>query len=699
MTTMAFGDVPLLDSATGRFPDDFAPPSVGADRAAAEAARDAAESARDTATTQASTATTKAAAAETARAAAVVAQGLAEDARTAAAEQVAKADTALQPGAAEALIASKLGSGGALDAALSSTYGLPAHKLQLTPATTNVTPLITAAIAAGHRHIVIPYRAEPWPLTTRLDASDIWLNFEPGARISFNLIGRAMDLTRVRLTGASFTSPHTGPTSAADDITGSPYADVEAREVRLNDGCVVEGYYHENACHGLNITAGANISIRDASFKNIRHSKGWAAAIHAAGGSTYNIRITGVRIENCDRGIEVEAGVRDLVAVGGHQIAVYPNGYAGQPGDYATYTFVLDAHSHDGESFCSNIVYRNWLLEGCGGGITFIRSTGTNGSDMPRNCLAEDIRILGNTMTTGYEMVAVQGYSNRVRRVMMMGGAGITTKMRVRFWGGSSESNRLEGLRADAYALPLITVDDLAAGTILDGIRPGAAIAGSGWLLDIAGRYTELRSGAFFGVVGTSGYVRFQATADYSKIRGLDYSTATTETFAVVILIDGAEHVQVMGVQGANYATVPPIDVSVTSPARFANVTANNFDRASAGTLISIASGATRNRVAANVVTSAVPIIVNSGLENTVESNKRGNWVESAKGTATIADTASTAVVTHGVSTAPEVVCVSPRMGELIWVSAIAATTFTVSRVGTSGAHTFDWRADNNPAS
>ena len=122
MTTMAFGDVPLLDSATGRFPDDFAPPSVGADRAATEAARDAAESARDTATTQASTATTKAAAAETARAAAVVAQGLAEDARTAAAEQVAKADTALQPGAAEALIASKLGSGGALDAALSSTY-------------------------------------------------------------------------------------------------------------------------------------------------------------------------------------------------------------------------------------------------------------------------------------------------------------------------------------------------------------------------------------------------------------------------------------------------------------------------------------------------------------------------------------------------------------------------------------------------
>ena len=450
-----------------------------------------------------------------------------------------------------------------LDAA--DVAAVPAHSLYdhgLDAETTDITPLISAAVAAGARRITIPYRAEAWPLTTRLDASDVWLDFEPGARISFNIDARAMDLTRVRLTNASFTSPYPGPSSAVDNNSAGHYVSF-AREVRLNDGCVVEGYYHENASGGINITAGSDISIRDASFANIRHYKGWGAAIHIAGTSAYNIRIQGVTIASSDRGIEVEAGARDVWAEGGHQTAVYPIGYTGQPEDYATYTFVLDAHSHDGESFCSNVVYRDWLLEGCGGGVTFIRSTGTKGADHPRNCVAEDIRILGNVMTTGYEMVAVQGYSNRVRQVHMMAGAGLTSKMRFRVFGGSSESNRIEGVRADAYALPLIQVDDGAAGTVIDGLRPAAPTTGSGYLIDIAGRYADVSDVNLFSVTGTSGYVRFQATADYSRIMGMNYNMATGETFTAAVLVDGAEHVQVSGVQGSNYAAVPPYDVSV----------------------------------------------------------------------------------------------------------------------------------------
>lgn len=508
---------------------------------------------------------------------------------------------------------------------------VPAHSLYdhgLDAETTDITPLISAAVAAGARRITIPYRAEAWPLTTRLDASDVWLDFEPGARISFNIDARAMDLTRVRLTNASFTSPYPGPSSAVDNNAAGHYVSF-AREVRLNDGCVVEGYYHENASGGINITAGSDISIRDASFANIRHYKGWGAAIHIAGTSAYNIRIQGVTITSSDRGIEVEAGARDVWAEGGHQTAVYPAGYTGQPGDYATYTFVLDAHSHDGESFCSNIVYRDWLLEGCGGGITFIRSTGTQGADHPRNCVAEDIRILGNVMTTGYEMVAVQGYSNRVRQVHMMAGAGLTAKMRVRVYGGYSESNRIEGLRAEAYALPLIQVDDAAAGTVIDGVRPAAPTTGTGYLIDIAGRYTDISDANLFSVTGTTGYVRFRATADYSRVVDLNYNMAAGETFAAAVLIDGAEHVQVSGIQGSNYATVPPYDVQISGAARYANVQRNNIDR-SAGVSIILGVSTSRCLVTGNVLSTSTATISNGGTDNTVARNLRGNVYDNA---------------------------------------------------------------------
>lgn len=584
--------------------------------------------------------------------------------------------------------------------AIVATYGAHAYNLRaagLDDATTNITTVMTAAIAAGHRHLLIPYRATPWPMTSRLDAADVWIEFEPGARVSFDLNARAMDLTRVRLTNASFTSAYTGPTVAADNNVSGPYGSLEAREVRLNDGCVVEGYYHENASHGLNITAGSHITIRDAEFKNIRHGNGWGAAIHIAGSGSYNIRIDGVRIENADRGIEVEAGARDVWAEGGHLKNVYPVPYPGQPAGFATYTFVLDAHSHEGETACINITYRNFLLENCGGGVTFVRSNGTNATDLPRSCLAENIRILGRTMTTGYETIAVQGYNNLVRGVHLMEGAGITALMRARIWGGGSENNRLLDLRAEAYALPLVTVDDGATGTVLGNARAGAPLTGSGYIFDIAGRYTCIQQASAFSVAGTLGYARFTATADYSKIDGFNYNLATGETFPQVILIEGAEHVQITNVQGSNFATVPPVDVSISGSARFANIVANNFDRSAAGAVIAIGAGASRNLVRGNMIATSLGTITNAGADNTVEGNKRGNWSDFGKGTATIPDGASSVTFNHGVAGAPELAYVSPRIGELIWISAITSTQLTVSRVGSSGAHLFDWRAENNP--
>lgn len=561
--------------------------------------------------------------------------------------------------------------------------------LGVTEATANITPYIVLAATIAKK-VLVPRGT--FTMTTRWDGNGTHLIAEEQGEswLEFLMDARTMDLVDCKLVGLSVTSPYTGPTSAADNSPTGHYVSF-AREIRLGDNCRVLDHYHENAAGGLNV-AGAHIRIQRYEAANIHHYKGWAAALHVAGSASYDVRGSGFKFVDCDRGCEVEAGARDVTFTDGYQLRTHPPGYTGQPGDYATYTFVLDAHSHDGESACMNITYRSWILEDCGGGVTFIRSSGTNGTDMPRVCLAEGIRILGNRMTTGYEIIAVQGVTNRVRSVELMLGAGITSNMRVRLWGGGSRGNRVEGLRADAYALPLVTIDDQADATIIDGVDPALPTTGTGWLYDIAGRYTEVRSGTAFNVTGTSGYVRFQATADYSKVRGFDYQIATAETFTDAILIDGAEHVQV-DVEGSNFATVPPRDIRGAGAARYARLS-GNIDR-SAGESIRFESTTSRNRNCRGLILSTSSATVTDlGTDNDVSGIQRGNFKTEATGSnAAIANGSTTAVITHGVTGTPGVITVTPRGLELIAVTARTSTTFTVSRSGSVGALSFDWRA------
>lgn len=501
---------------------------------------------------------------------------------------------------------------------------LDAHGL--TAETADIGAVILAAVAAGKTHLVVPKGADPWPMTTPLTGdnalSDVWLEFEPGARISFDMEERAMDLTRCTLTNAYFTSDYTGPSSEEDDDSNGPYASW-AREVRLNDGCVVQNYTHTNAAGGLNITAGNSISIDNATFSNIRHYKGWGAALHVSGAESFNIRATNLNIVDCDRAVEVEAGARNVTTDGGYARNIWPEGYTGQPGDYATYTFVLDAHSHEGESRCANVVHRNWVLEACGGGVTFVRSSGSNASDMPRNCLAENIRILGNIETSGYRMVTIGGYSNTVRDVVFEGGAGITTTMMIRVL-PATENARIEDVRGDSYALPFIEVQDGAFGTIIDNVRPATPAAGSGYLIDVAARRTLVRYVYVPQVTGTSGFVRVQSTGDYSRIQGLDYAVHSGETFTAAVVLDGVNYVRVDGVVGSNYASSPPIDVQLTGATGNCVVTECQIDR-STGESISLGASTSRNLVCDNVSGSSGATITDAGTDNFVIDNLRGN--------------------------------------------------------------------------
>ena len=327
----------------------------------------------------------------------------------------------------------------------------------------DISTVIAAAVADDRRHLIVPYAAAAWPALTTITLEDVWLDFEPGARISFNHADNGLELTNCRLSNASFTSTYTGPNSIAD-ATAAAYG-FPAREVLLNDGNLIDGsYYHENAATGIHITGAYNTINCSPKFDHIRHQQGWAAAIHLDGAACHDNVCTGyVTITDADRGIECEAGAQrcDFLA-GGRMTDVYPAGYtgSGSAASYAAYTFILDAHAHTGEGGPKNISYHGtWTLENCGGGITFVRSTGTNDSDLARDCYVEHVRMVGRGIGVGgYEAIALQGYGHRVGRVTFAEGAGITGTFNVRLYAQSSGVTIGDLVTEDAASAAALTV-------------------------------------------------------------------------------------------------------------------------------------------------------------------------------------------------------------------------------------------------
>lgn len=339
--------------------------------------------------------------------------------------------------------------------------GTSLTSLGLTNSTTDIGALINAAFAAGITHVIVPYRATPWPSLTRIIGSGVWLEFEAGAQISHNHNNIGMNLDSSRLTNAAFTSIHTGPASVEDAT--SPTYGYPARSTVLGSDCLVDGTYsHECATQGIAMV-GSHIRIpADLTFRNIRHQQGWAHIIHGGGPDVFDVRVTGsVSAEDCDRAIECEDGTHDVYFTGGgHLKNIFPNGYTGSGSalTYANYTFVLDAHAHTGTGGVYNIHYGNgWIVENCGGGVTFIRSNGTNDSDLPRNCSIGPVKFVGRGLASGYKDVDVQGRNNRVGVCTFEVGAGVA--------GGSFYVNEqpsctdcfVEGIVAEGSAVVAVT--------------------------------------------------------------------------------------------------------------------------------------------------------------------------------------------------------------------------------------------------
>src|SRR5689334_8891799 len=105
-------------------------------------------------------------------------------------------------GVTDSAVATQVTSGTATQAALGSAYGWGyslARDLS-GGTTTDIKPLIDAAVTAGYKHIKVPRTAAALPSLSTITLNGIWLEFEDGAQISHNHNGAAYDLTNCRLT-------------------------------------------------------------------------------------------------------------------------------------------------------------------------------------------------------------------------------------------------------------------------------------------------------------------------------------------------------------------------------------------------------------------------------------------------------------------------------------------------------------------
>lgn len=178
------------------------------------------------------------------------------------------------------------------------------------------------------------------------------------------------------------------PSSA---ITDSANWQLYARSIELGNHGRVENVTIQNASGGIECHTVNDVTITNVTVSNVRERHGWGAAFHIVTSS--NVVASGLYATDVDRYIEVEEGSSNSTFTNGTALRVYPVGYSGQPVDYATYSFVLDAHAHEGNGGPTGIHYTGFVLDDCLTPISAQRSTGTNLSDCPSDVSYTNVEI------------------------------------------------------------------------------------------------------------------------------------------------------------------------------------------------------------------------------------------------------------------------------------------------------------------
>jgi hypothetical protein len=418
--------------------------------------------------------------------------------------------------------------------------------------------------------------------------------------------------------------------------------------VRVGNHSLIEWIWLDELSFGIETEDKKNVHIRDSRFTEIRSAGGSAASIHAKGTSR-DIYISRVYIENSDRAFEVEDGASNFFASMGTLINVYPLSAIG-------YTFTLDAHSHPGGGGVDNVVYKDFYLEDSGAPDAY----GDNAvADYVRNITLENITIV-DPWTTQKTFSVARGSDIVVRNVRYLN-ASTTAFSAMNIDGLIVEDNRFSAgstFDADTYLMSVTSSTNpiISKNTFLDVKGMGAiALYNSNTNAELLDNYIKLDA------TNPSHYGISDIDSTMVTITGNTITGGQPATAAMNLRGPG-------GIVAFNY--VVKDDIWLTSTSQNFWVFENN-----------IVSG----------------FVLNQGTNNKVYRNK--GYVTENSGAATIAAGTTSIVVTHGLATTPTRVYLTPTnsMGNAtkFYAGNLTTTQFTIYVDVDPGATTatFNWRA------
>ena len=413
-------------------------------------------------------------------------------------------------------------------------------------------------------------------------------------------------------------------------ITDSTNYSLSSRRLDISNDCTVRDVKWTNAGGGLN--AGSSVvraHIENFFFDYIRERNGQGAGYHITGGT--NIHAYNLNGDHSDRGCEIEDGAVSCSVNGGKMRRIYPDGYTGQPGGYATSSFVLNAHAHESTNGVKNIVFRDMEVEDCLLSIDCQRSTGTSTTDMPQNIVWENIRVL-SPRTTGAvpNPIYIEGVNCRLTNIVFEGTAiDSTYGPLIKIFGSDSRGCVVENveigqkyngtavrIEADYTTLRNMSIED----------QTGTATVED--LVDITGDHVVVEDCNFVTPESARTFIRYR--------NGADYGHCTRNTFTHPSVNDVSTcAVQIEGEKCKVYdntatSTLASVFCKLTPNASFdgaerCQVIDNNIDYGAAANVIELEANSQRNLVTGNITGSNTQVILDSGTDNTVTHNKRGN--------------------------------------------------------------------------
>ncbi len=188
------------------------------------------------------------------------------------------------------------------------------------------------------------------------------------------------------------TSPYT---LTLDNYTSTIYSTTSRRVTVTGNDVNINNLYHEYAGYGIYSSGVDNLHVSNYVCTNLREWNGLSRCIYWL--SPTNSKVDNISITNCDGGCDIRNTAKNTHVNNFEMTDMYPNGFTGQPGGYATNTVGVQFFTSDGNGRLSNCTASNGVFTNCMSNELKMSSNVTYlDNDSIQNCWFRNIEIINS---------------------------------------------------------------------------------------------------------------------------------------------------------------------------------------------------------------------------------------------------------------------------------------------------------------